>query len=114
MLFLPIKRSLVCARALRYRYVIGGNHDYCGDVAEQMKLSDTNERWNYPDYNHKIVREFPVDDCEHSASVKIEIIMIDTIQLAGTKPCPATTTSEGGEYLSDEYYFDPPPRSVER
>jgi tartrate-resistant acid phosphatase type 5 len=104
----PIDRSLVCARALRYRYVIGGNHDYCGDVTEQMKFSDANVRWNYPDYNHKIVREFPVDDGEHSTSVKIEIIMIDTIQLAGTNPCPAPT-SEGGEFLSDGYYFELPP-----
>ncbi|KAL3807748.1 hypothetical protein ACHAXA_008382 [Cyclostephanos tholiformis] len=88
--------------------MVGGNHDYCGDVAQQLKLSDSNERWNYPDYNHRVVREFYVDDVENSTSVKIEIIMIDTVQLSGTKPCPPTG-SEGGGFLSDDYYFEPPP-----
>lgn len=84
-----------------FRFVIAGNHDYCGDVTKQIKLSEENERWNLPDYNHRVVREFSLD--ENSPSVKIEILMIDTIQLAGTKPCPPS-----GEFLSNEY-FEPPP-----
>ena len=84
-----------------FRFFIAGNHDYCGDIAKQIKLSEEIERWNFPDYNHRVVREFSVD--ENSPSVKIEIVMIDTIQLAGTNPC--------GEFLSGEY-FKPPPGPV--
>lgn len=81
-------------------YIIAGNHDYCGDVTQQLKLSeDPNSRWSFPDYNHRIVREFSTH--KNGPSVKLEIIMIDTIQLAGNECFPP------GEGFSAEY-FEPP------
>lgn len=81
-------------------YVLGGNHDYCGDITKQLQLSKANERWNFPDYNYRIVREFSPD--KQSPSVKVEILMIDTIQLAGVH-CPTS------EDLSDEFFAAPTP-----
>lgn len=83
------------------RYLVGGNHDYCGDITKQLDFSKDNERWNFPDYNHRIVREFSVH--KDLPSVKVEIIMIDTIQLAGNVCYP-----EDLPYTSAEY-FQPPP-----
>ncbi|KAL7544090.1 hypothetical protein ACHAXR_013540 [Thalassiosira sp. AJA248-18] len=82
-------------------YIIGGNHDYCGDITKQLKFSeDPNTRWSFPDYNHRIVREFSID--RNSPSVKLEIIMIDTIQLAGNICFPPES-----EFSAE--YFEPPP-----
>lgn len=95
------------------RYVIAGNHDYCGDITKQIDFTETNERWSFPDYNHRIVREFSVDD--NSPPVTLEIIMIDTIQLAGNICFPEENGgggTEGGPPTSSwtaEEYFQPPP-----
>lgn len=81
-------------------YIIAGNHDYCGDITKQLILSENpNNRWNFPDYNHRIVREFSLDD--DSPPVKLEIIMIDTIQLAGNECFPPE------EGFSAEYFAPP-------
>ena len=94
------------------RYVIAGNHDYCGDITKQIDFTETNKRWSFPDYNHRIVREFSVDD--NSPPVTLEIIMIDTIQLAGNICFPEDNGggTEGGPPTSSwtaEEYFQPPP-----
>lgn len=82
-------------------YIIGGNHDHCGDISKQLKFSeDPNTRWSFPDFNHRIVKEFSPN--KNSPSVKVEIIMIDTIQLAGNA-CFAP------ESASSEEYFAAPP-----
>ena len=74
------------------RYVCGGNHDHRGDITQQILLSKSEgTRWHFPDLNHRVVKEFTVRsptktaDAEtfHTSTVKIEIIMIDTIHLAG-------------------------------
>mmetsp|Transcript_10179 Transcript_10179/g.22637 ORF Transcript_10179/g.22637 Transcript_10179/m.22637 type:complete len:385 (+) Transcript_10179:147-1301(+) len=81
-------------------YIIGGNHDYCGDITKQLKFSETPDtRWNFPDYNHRIVREFSLN--EDSPTIKLEIIMIDTIQLAGNECFPPES-----EFSAE--YFAPP------
>eukprot|EP00585_Thalassiosira_rotula_P006172 CAMPEP_0196142194 /NCGR_PEP_ID=MMETSP0910-20130528/11283_1 /TAXON_ID=49265 /ORGANISM="Thalassiosira rotula, Strain GSO102" /LENGTH=398 /DNA_ID=CAMNT_0041403477 /DNA_START=71 /DNA_END=1267 /DNA_ORIENTATION=- len=90
-------------------YIIAGNHDYCGDVTKQLKFSeDPNTRWSFPDYNHRIVREFSINDNNNESDeeqpppVKLEIILIDTIQLAGNLCYP-------NENAFAESYFAPPP-----
>lgn len=70
------------------RYIIGGNHDYCGDITEQIEFSKTRPRWNFPDFNHHIVKELivktgPQHSDKADVVMKVEIIMIDTVQLAG-------------------------------
>lgn len=77
-------------------HVIGGNHDYRGDITRQIDYTKSQKgtRWNFPDYNHRVVKEFTVnsnadgspsiaDDSKSPRTVKVEILMIDTIQLAG-------------------------------
>eukprot|EP00581_Thalassiosira_minuscula_P000803 CAMPEP_0183739988 /NCGR_PEP_ID=MMETSP0737-20130205/58584_1 /TAXON_ID=385413 /ORGANISM="Thalassiosira miniscula, Strain CCMP1093" /LENGTH=386 /DNA_ID=CAMNT_0025974949 /DNA_START=51 /DNA_END=1211 /DNA_ORIENTATION=+ len=82
-------------------FIIGGNHDYCGDITKQLKFSqDPTTRWVYPDFNHRIVREFSIN--RHVPPVKLEIIMIDTIQMAGNICFPPESA------FSTEY-FKPPP-----
>jgi len=83
-------------------YIIGGNHDYCGNITKQLEFSQNpNTRWTFPDFNHRIVKEFSA--YENGPSVKLEIIMIDTIQLAGNI-CFAPESE-----FSAANYFDPPP-----
>lgn len=69
-------------------YIIGGNHDYRGNITAQLQYGQNpNTRWVYPDFNHRAVKEFTVDNDDGSASsVKLEIILIDTVQLA-PEPC---------------------------
>jgi tartrate-resistant acid phosphatase type 5 len=90
-------------------YLIGGNHDYCGNIEKQIEFTKREgTRWTFPDYNHRIVKEFIVSDNGASTSdepddghdvVKLEIIMIDTVQLAGHE-CLNEMSVE---------YFNPPP-----
>lgn len=83
-------------------YIIAGNHDYCGDITKQLNApfsENPNTRWNFPDYNHRIVREFSLGD--DGPPVKLEIIMIDTIQLAGNECFPPE-----GAFTAE--YFAPP------
>lgn len=90
------------------RFVIAGNHDYCGDITKQLDFTETNERWSFPDYNHRIIREFSVD--EDAPSVKVEIIMIDTIQLAGNICFPEDNPPGSSSFsFTAEEYFQPPP-----
>lgn len=84
-------------------YVLAGNHDKCGDIAQQLKLSETNHRWNFPGLNYRIVQELAID--EHSPALKIEILIIDTVQLAGNLLCPA---SEDDNIMLEEEFFESP------
>ena len=84
------------------RYVIAGNHDYCGDITKQLEFTETNERWSFPDFNHRIIREFAID--ENTPPVKLEILMIDTIHLAGNICFP----EEPGSFTAEEYFAPPP------
>jgi len=87
------------------RFVIGGNHDHCGEITMQMKLSTMNDRWNYPDYNHRIVREFYGKDNDTITLVKLEIIMIDTVLLAGGTTCPESEDGVGTIYSSEYFQY---------
>lgn len=60
------------------------------DVTKQMNFTDT--RWNFPDYFHKVVRK--VED------VKVEIIMIDTMQLAGWDHTNTHIAKQGWDYIN--------------
>jgi hypothetical protein len=74
----------------------------------QMKLSTMNDRWNYPDYNHRIVREFYADDGKDNDTktlVKLEIIMIDTVLLAGGTTCPEAEDGVGTIYSSEYFQY---------
>lgn len=93
---------------------IGGNHDYCGNIDSQIEYSKrSNTRWTFPDYNHRVVKEFTVNDgastsdASPSKTVKVEIIMIDTVQIAGHR-----CHGPGYESLTMEGYFDPLPEPV--
>ena len=93
---LTILLVLVHEFIFHVRHVIGGNHDYRGDITRQIDYTKSQKgtRWNFPDYNHRVVKEFTVnsnadgspstaDDSKSPRTVKVEILMIDTIQLAG-------------------------------
>lgn len=63
-------------------YIIAGNHDWRGNVEAQIEYSALSERWNFPDYNHG--HKFSWS--EGGEVVEVEVIMIDTKQLAGLGP----------------------------
>ena len=86
-------------------YVLAGNHDHCGDISQQLKLSETNHRWNFPGLNYRIVQELIIN--EHSPAVKIEILIIDTVQLAGNLHCPSE--DEDDNLLDEEFFESPTP-----
>ncbi|KAL7545207.1 hypothetical protein ACHAWF_008560 [Thalassiosira exigua] len=82
-------------------YIIAGNHDYCGDITKQLEFSSRpDSRWNFPDYNHRVVKKFSPNDGD--PPVKLEIIMIDTIILAGNACFQAES-----EFSAE--FFQPPP-----
>jgi hypothetical protein len=90
---------------------IGGNHDYCGNIDSQIEYSKkANTRWTFPDYNHRVVKEFTVGDGASTSdasdvkTVKLEIVMIDTVQIAGHR-----CHGPGYESLTTADYFDPLP-----
>jgi len=76
-------------------YVIAGNKDYTGgaDITAQMNYSGSS-RWIFPDYFHRVVLEVrvPRDDAA-GGTMKMEIILTDTIQLAGTTHYPTSSES---------------------
>lgn len=74
----------------------------------QMKLSEKCDRWNFPDYNYRIAREFYTDhDNSNTSLVKLEIIMIDTIHLAGGSTCPKAEHGAGTIYPSEYFQYLP-------
>ncbi|KAL7549782.1 hypothetical protein ACHAWF_013041 [Thalassiosira exigua] len=75
-------------------YVVAGNKDYegKGDVTAQMNFPD--DRWIFPDYFHRTVRK--VDN------LKVEVIMIDTMQLSGTIHFPRHKNGSGLDRTSFE------------
>eukprot|EP00804_Cyclotella_cryptica_P025453 CCRYP_017207-RA/>CCRYP_017207-RA protein AED:0.02 eAED:0.02 QI:294/1/1/1/1/1/2/1324/376 len=92
-------------------YIIGGNHDYCGNIETQIEFSKRPDtRWTFPDYNHRIVKEFIVSGGpstsdgpnEKFKTIKLEIILIDTVRIAGHR-------CHGPSYgsLSSTTYFKP-------
>jgi tartrate-resistant acid phosphatase type 5 len=63
-------------------HIISGNHDYCGDIQQQIMIAaDPSNRWSFPDFNYKITKEF--HDESNGRAVKLDIIMIDTMHVAG-------------------------------
>ena len=72
-------------------YIVAGNKDYLGggDISFQMNFEGSS-RWKFPDHFHTVVREVG----EGNDSVKIEIILVDTIQLAGSVHSPRHTKEE--------------------
>jgi len=79
-------------------HIIGGNHDYCGDIQKQITIAtDTSNRWSFPDLNYKISKEFTD---ENGRTVKLDIVMIDTMHIAGFR-CVA-------EELNEEFFAQPP------
>lgn len=95
---------------------IGGNHDYCGNIETQIEFSKRpNTRWTFPDFNHRVVKEFTVNEAatsdgssEDIKTVKLEIILIDTVQLAGHR-----CHGPGYESLTSERYFAPLPGPID-
>lgn len=68
------------------RYIIAGNHDYCGDVTKQLEYAKQESTlWEYPDYSYNIVKEFKAKD--GSEVKKVEILMTDTQHIAGYFDC---------------------------
>mmetsp|Transcript_3325 Transcript_3325/g.7368 ORF Transcript_3325/g.7368 Transcript_3325/m.7368 type:complete len:361 (+) Transcript_3325:95-1177(+) len=74
-------------------YVVAGNKDYESDITAQMNYSGSS-RWIFPDYFHRVVREVrgPRSDVIGGA-MKVEIILTDTMQLAGTTQFPTLSKS---------------------
>jgi len=82
-----------------HRHVVGGNHDYCGDIHKQITIAtDPSNRWSFPDFNYKITKDF-ID--ESGMPVKLDIIMIDTMQVAGFN------CVHEREELTDEFFAQP-------
>lgn len=58
-------------------YLLAGNHDHYGNVTAQIEYSNVSERWTFPDLYHS--KSFESAD----SKVSLDIIFIDTIDLAG-------------------------------
>lgn len=77
-------------------YVCAGNHDHKGNVTAQIEFSNENQFWTYPDYHHNYVASWKDGS---GKDMSLEVILIDTIQLAGAL-----------DYDEDHpNYFDPLP-----
>lgn len=74
-------------------YLIAGNHDHNGNVTAQIAFSNDNALWTFPSEYH--ATSFKSTD----GSVSIDLILIDTIDLAGNS----------GLVEGDIGYFDPLP-----
>jgi len=57
-------------------YVIAGNHDHLGNVTAQIAYSSHSKRWNMPD-------EYHFHNFKSADEVTVDVIMIDTIDVAG-------------------------------
>lgn len=87
---------------------IAGNHDYCGNVEAQIEYSKKpNSRWTFPDYNHRVLKEFVAntgalasESLVETKTMKLEIIMIDTVQIAGYDACAENMSSAQNCYSS--------------
>lgn len=83
-----------------YRHIVGGNHDYCGDIRQQIAIAtDPSNRWSFPDFNYKVAKEFAD---ENGNPVKVDIIMIDTMHIAGFQCMPQP------DELTSEFFAQPP------
>eukprot|EP01035_Chromulina_nebulosa_P018173 gene18173-23831_t len=74
-------------------YVLAGNHDHYGNVTGQIEYTASSERWTFPSEYHS--HSFTSSD-----GSTIDIIMIDTVDLAGI----SSTNNE-----NEPGYFDPLP-----
>lgn len=59
-------------------YVLAGNHDHYGNVTGEIEYSNHSKRWNFP--NLFYTKIFDIPGKKHST---LQIIFIDTVQLAG-------------------------------
>uniref|UniRef100_A0A7S1CSA9 acid phosphatase n=1 Tax=Skeletonema marinoi TaxID=267567 RepID=A0A7S1CSA9_9STRA len=81
-------------------HIIGGNHDYCGDIQKQITIAtDPSNRWSFPDFNYKITKEFTDETGNH---VKLDVIMTDSMHVAGFH------CMEHPEELNEEFFAQPP------
>lgn len=80
-------------------YLIGGNHDHYGNITAQIAFSEHDSRWTFP--NIYYTKSFTSKDDpafqEGDTEVTMDIIFIDTIDLAG---------SSNIEDETDEHYYD--------
>lgn len=92
-------------------HVLAGNHDHLGNLTNQFSYHEKDSRWNFPSYHHRVVKEFPVPEMESDdpeigggtrakGKVTVEVLLIDTIHLAGHHP---------HVHQTDAGYFDPLP-----
>eukprot|EP00597_Dinobryon_sp_UTEXLB2267_P005518 CAMPEP_0170075472 /NCGR_PEP_ID=MMETSP0019_2-20121128/12601_1 /TAXON_ID=98059 /ORGANISM="Dinobryon sp., Strain UTEXLB2267" /LENGTH=334 /DNA_ID=CAMNT_0010286459 /DNA_START=282 /DNA_END=1286 /DNA_ORIENTATION=+ len=75
-------------------YVIAGNHDHGGNVSAQIAYSQDSARWKFPSSFHS--HSFTSGD----SSVSVDIILIDTVDLAALGKVKDESASD---------YFDPLP-----
>jgi len=84
-------------------YVLAGNHDHYGNVTAQIDYSENSSRWIFPDYYYAIKYEL-------SNGLRIEIFVIDTVQLCGN-----TVEGKYGDFVSYMVWGAPsrPPQGPE-
>jgi len=86
-------------------YVVAGNKDYEGDISAQMNYTGSS-RWIFPDYFHKVVREIevPGENLDRN-SIKVEIVAIDTMVLAGSPSIEIDMITSNNRLLRDTAEF---------
>lgn len=57
-------------------FVVGGNHDWAGNVSAQIAYTEKSERWTFPDYWYSVEEEFTEPD---GTARTFELLMIDTV-----------------------------------
>ena len=98
-------------------YVIGGNHDYYGNVSAQIDYTQKSSRWNFPSlyHSHSFRSSSPSSSAtsvDESGGFTIDLVLIDTVDLCGLPPPPPSSSSpssDNKDILKDDEYFAPLP-----
>lgn len=77
-------------------HVLAGNHDHLGNVSAQIDYSGRSKRWSFPDLYYAFTEE------GSAPGTSVQIIMLDTVILAGNSDVPIEGTNLVKELHGDE------------
>lgn len=71
-------------------YIVAGNDDYKGNITAELAYSHVSKRWNFYRLNYMLSGNLPTHP-----DTKVDIVMIDTVQLCGRLPPTGLVTPMG-------------------